>query len=50
MALKYPNGLKIPKMTKKYTKIFHFSAFKNKPKLGFFGMKINHLATLFGSR
>jgi hypothetical protein len=30
----------------KYTNIFHSKALQNIPKLGFFGMKIYHLATL----
>jgi hypothetical protein len=34
-------------MTIKYTNIFHCKALQNLPKLGFFGLKIHHLATLF---
>jgi hypothetical protein len=34
-----PNG-------QKYTNIFHSNALQNIPNLGFFGMKIYHLATL----
>jgi hypothetical protein len=41
------NGCKIFQMTVKYTSIFHSKALKNLPKLGFFGLKTNRLATLF---
>jgi hypothetical protein len=30
----------------KYTNILHSKALQNLPKLGYFGLKINHLATL----
>jgi hypothetical protein len=30
----------------KYSKIYQSKALENLPKLGFFGLKINHLATL----
>jgi hypothetical protein len=33
-------------MAKEYTNPFYSKALKNLPKLGFFGLKINHLATL----
>jgi hypothetical protein len=33
-------------MTVKYTSIFHCKALQNLPKLGFLGLKTNHLATL----
>jgi hypothetical protein len=33
-------------MTIKYTNIFHNKDHQNFPKLGFFGVKIYHLATL----
>jgi hypothetical protein len=33
-------------MVIKYTNVFHSKALQNLPKLGFFGLKINHLATL----
>jgi hypothetical protein len=32
------------------TNIFHSKAHQNLPKLGFFGLKINHLATLLSPR
>jgi hypothetical protein len=43
-----PNGHKLPvyQTAVKYTKIFHSKTLLNIPKLGFFGLKINHLATL----
>jgi hypothetical protein len=41
-----PNGHKIFQMGTKYTNIFHSKALQNLPKLGFFGLKINRLATL----
>jgi hypothetical protein len=34
-------------MVIKYTNIFYSKAVQNLPKLGFFVLKINHLATLF---
>jgi hypothetical protein len=48
----YQNGVKkandhrVYQMVIKDTKIFHSKAFRNVPKWGF-GLKINHLATLF---
>jgi hypothetical protein len=60
MAKNVPNGQKCtkwPKMyqmtvidifqiAREYTNLFHSKALQNLPKLGFFGLKINHLATL----
>jgi hypothetical protein len=53
MATKYnkwpqnmPNGSKIDQMALKYTAIVHYKTLENLPKLGFFGLKIYHLATL----
>jgi hypothetical protein len=40
-----PNGYKIFQMIIKYN-TFHSKALQNLPKLGFFGLKTNHLATL----
>jgi hypothetical protein len=37
-------------MAIKYTNIFHSKVLKNTPKLGFFGLKIYHLATLNGNK
>jgi hypothetical protein len=39
-----PNGGKIDRMATEYTNIFQFM--QNFPKVGFFGLKICHLATL----
>jgi hypothetical protein len=44
MAVKY-----VFLMTINYTNIFHSEALQNVPKLGFFGLKIYHLATLLSS-
>jgi hypothetical protein len=44
--LDIPNGHKIFLMVIRYTNIFHSKAFQNLPKIGIFGLKINHLATL----
>jgi hypothetical protein len=33
-------------MTIKYAKVFHSKAFKNKPKIGIFGLQMRRLATL----
>jgi hypothetical protein len=44
MAIKYRFQMVI-----KYTNIFHSKALQNLPKLGFFGLKINHLVTLMPS-
>jgi hypothetical protein len=41
-----PNGSKIDQMAMKYTSIFHCQTLQNLPKLGFFGLKIYHLAIL----
>jgi hypothetical protein len=35
-------------MVIKYTNIYHSKAIKNLPKFGIFGLKTNHLETLFG--
>jgi hypothetical protein len=43
-----PNFLKIFQMAKNYFKIFQSEALQNLPKLGFFCLKISHLATLLG--
>jgi hypothetical protein len=37
-------------MVIKYTSIYHSKALQNVPKLGFFGLKTNPLATLYLSR
>jgi hypothetical protein len=37
-------------MAIKYTNLFNSKALRNLPKLGFFGMKIYHLATLGQTR
>jgi hypothetical protein len=50
LSYNVPNGRKIFPMVMKYTNIFHSMAHQNIPKLGFFGMKINHLAALVVSR
>jgi hypothetical protein len=36
-------------MVIKYTKIFHCKTRQNLPKIGIFGLKTNHLATLVGT-
>jgi hypothetical protein len=41
-----PNGHILYQTAFKYTNIFHSKALQNIPKFGFFGLKINHLATL----
>jgi hypothetical protein len=41
-----PNFLKIVHIAIKYLNIFPAKALRNLPKLGFFGLKMNHLATL----
>jgi hypothetical protein len=53
MTIKYfkwtqniPNGRKIVQMAIKYTIICQCKTLLNLPKMGFFGLKINHLATL----
>jgi hypothetical protein len=43
------NGRKIFHTTIFHTTIFHSMAIKNLPKIGLFGLKINHLATLIVS-
>jgi hypothetical protein len=40
------HGCKIFQMATKYNNIFYSNALKILPKLGFFGLKTNHLATL----
>jgi hypothetical protein len=40
------NDCKIDQMGIKYTKIVHSKTLQNLSKLGFFGLKTNHLATL----
>jgi hypothetical protein len=40
------NGHKLYQTAVKFTNIFHYKALQNIPKLGFFGLKINNLATL----
>jgi hypothetical protein len=57
MATKYtqwpqnrPNGSKIDQMAIKYANIFHCQALHNLPKIGIFGLKICHLATLVAGR
>jgi hypothetical protein len=40
------NGRKIDQLAKKYTSIFQCKTLHNLPKVGFHGLKINHLATL----
>jgi hypothetical protein len=45
-----PNVLKMFQMAIKYINIFKSEALQNLPKLGFFGMKTNHPATLLLSR
>jgi hypothetical protein len=42
-----PNGHKLYQTAVKYTNIFHSKALQNTPKTGFFGLKINHLATMW---
>jgi hypothetical protein len=42
----FSNVLKIFQMAINYTYIFQSKALQNFPKLGFFGLKTNHLATL----
>jgi hypothetical protein len=37
-------------MAIKYTNIVHYKTVENLPKLGFFGLKIYHLATLLSRR
>jgi hypothetical protein len=44
------HGRKIDQMAIKYTNIFHYKALENLTILGFFCLKINHLATLFEAR
>jgi hypothetical protein len=44
-----PNGHKIDQMATKYTNIFHCQTLQNLPKIGIFGLKINHVATLVNS-
>jgi hypothetical protein len=41
-----PIGRKIGTMSIKYINTFHCKTLQNLPKLGFFGLKIYHLATL----
>jgi hypothetical protein len=41
-----PNGPKIDQMVLKYTNIFHCKTLQNVPKIGIFGLKTWHLATL----
>jgi hypothetical protein len=41
-----PNGSKLLLMTRPYQNIFHSKVLQNIPKLVFFGLKRNHLATL----
>jgi hypothetical protein len=41
-----PSGRKIDQMDIKFTNIFHCKTIKNLPKIGIFGLKIWHLATL----
>jgi hypothetical protein len=43
-----PNGPKSTQMAITFTQIFQSKAYKNNPKLGFYGLKIFHLATLPG--
>jgi hypothetical protein len=43
-------GYKIFHMVIKYTNIFRSKALQNLPKLGFFGLQRNHLATLTHTR
>jgi hypothetical protein len=50
MAINLPNGRKVLKTTIQYTNIFHSKELQNIPKLGFFDMKLNHLATLGPAR
>jgi hypothetical protein len=44
MTVKFSNNF--PQMTIKYISIFHSKALQNLPKIGIFGLKTNHLATL----
>jgi hypothetical protein len=48
----YQNGEKIPQhylIVIKYNNIFKSKALQNFPQIGIFGLKIYHLATLFGA-
>jgi hypothetical protein len=49
MVIKYPNVRKIFQIATKYINIFQSKALQNCPKFGFFGLKINHLATLLAT-
>jgi hypothetical protein len=46
MAINIRNGIKRDPMETKFTNIFQCKTLQNLPKIGIFGLKIYHLATL----
>jgi hypothetical protein len=46
ISINRPNGHKRDQMTIKYANMSHCKSLQNLPKLGYFGLKICHLATL----